>query len=591
MARIVRAHILLAALAVAATCAAAQSLDAIVASKEAALSRLADQARATHARRCSALTGCNSLNADCSVHACGNHFPGSRGFNCTRGFGEDPSMCGSSCGGLVRSLNASVLRFPTGVDTSDGDLQAFACSSKGMQATFEAELRSGAITAWEYVGHSSGSIRIYPGAAQARNGRSSCGDYDARLRPWYIAASSGPKDVVLVVDVSGSMGASDGTGGTRMSSTRNAVIAILRSLTQNDRVSVVLFNHDARELRSQTRLQRATPATVDAYVAAMSTVYADGGTSFLTGFRRAFTLLEASQGEGANCNTAVLFLTDGVTGDALTTIQSEISASQARLNNRAVIFTYSMGSGADTAKPQAIACANDGMWDSIASGVDPLTRMRGYFQYIAAGVNSSVARWTSVYEDAFGLGQMVTAALPVYDSLGGVRTLVGVVGTDVTMAELERFGDSATTVISRLFLRSSQCTNFTLSECERQLLRSQSPSGYQCPGQRTVAQCQQADDVVVVSPCAGVSGGLNSVLCDAMKDPVSRVVDGVPFTTTEATCCHDCLTPGASSPATANGQTGPGRVGEGAPNTPSSAPKATLASMLLVVIAVAASAL
>lgn len=28
---------------------------------------------------------------------------------------------------------------------------------------------------------------------------------DPRIRPWYVAASSGPKDVVIVLDVSGSM--------------------------------------------------------------------------------------------------------------------------------------------------------------------------------------------------------------------------------------------------------------------------------------------------------------------------------------------------------------------------------------------------
>lgn len=32
-----------------------------------------------------------------------------------------------------------------------------------------------------------------------------CGADDPRIRPWYVAASSGPKDVVIVLDVSGSM--------------------------------------------------------------------------------------------------------------------------------------------------------------------------------------------------------------------------------------------------------------------------------------------------------------------------------------------------------------------------------------------------
>ena len=33
----------------------------------------------------------------------------------------------------------------------------------------------------------------------------SCGSFDPQVYPWYIAASSGPKNVILVLDASGSM--------------------------------------------------------------------------------------------------------------------------------------------------------------------------------------------------------------------------------------------------------------------------------------------------------------------------------------------------------------------------------------------------
>lgn len=35
--------------------------------------------------------------------------------------------------------------------------------------------------------------------------REECYGYDPRRRPWFVAASSGPKDLVLVLDTSGSM--------------------------------------------------------------------------------------------------------------------------------------------------------------------------------------------------------------------------------------------------------------------------------------------------------------------------------------------------------------------------------------------------
>ncbi|GBG27566.1 Voltage-dependent calcium channel subunit alpha-2/delta-2 [Hondaea fermentalgiana] len=50
-------------------------------------------------------------------------------------------------------------------------------------------------------------------------------DFDARQRPWYASAASGQKDVVLVIDVSGSM------TGTRIALARDAVKAVLRTFT------------------------------------------------------------------------------------------------------------------------------------------------------------------------------------------------------------------------------------------------------------------------------------------------------------------------------------------------------------------------
>ena len=53
---------------------------------------------------------------------------------------------------------------------------------------------------WSYFGAHNGLFRKVPAILQE-----TCGIYDPRRRPWFVAASSGPKDVVIVIDVSGSM--------------------------------------------------------------------------------------------------------------------------------------------------------------------------------------------------------------------------------------------------------------------------------------------------------------------------------------------------------------------------------------------------
>ena len=73
-------------------------------------------------------------------------------------------------------------------------------------------------------------FRSYPAGAED-------GDYDPRLRPWYTITANGPKDVVVVVDVSGSMSSSN-----RMDLTKNALKALVDSLAPTDRLGLVEFS-------------------------------------------------------------------------------------------------------------------------------------------------------------------------------------------------------------------------------------------------------------------------------------------------------------------------------------------------------------
>lgn len=57
-----------------------------------------------------------------------------------------------------------------------------------------------------YFGSNFGLFRGFPAYYQGSS--SSCSDYDPRFRPWYVAATSGSKNIVLIIDVSGSMSGS-----------------------------------------------------------------------------------------------------------------------------------------------------------------------------------------------------------------------------------------------------------------------------------------------------------------------------------------------------------------------------------------------
>merc|ERR1719359_287117 len=65
---------------------------------------------------------------------------------------------------------------------------------------------------------------------------------DPRFRSWYAEAASGPKDVILVLDTSGSMG---NTG--RMKKMQEAVGWVINTLSKYDRAAVVSFSSTAKQ--------------------------------------------------------------------------------------------------------------------------------------------------------------------------------------------------------------------------------------------------------------------------------------------------------------------------------------------------------
>lgn len=59
--------------------------------------------------------------------------------------------------------------------------------------------------------------------------------------------------------------------------------------------------------------------------------------------------------------------------------------------------------------------------------------MQGLSQYLQHHMNLKRPVWSSIYEDAFGFGKMVTVSMPVMIN----QTKKGVAGIDVTIATLK----------------------------------------------------------------------------------------------------------------------------------------------------------
>ena len=64
-------------------------------------------------------------------------------------------------------------------------------------------------------------------------------DYDPRFRPWYVTATSGGKNVILMVDISGSM------DGNRINLAKEAAKSVINTLSNNDFIGVITFSSTA----------------------------------------------------------------------------------------------------------------------------------------------------------------------------------------------------------------------------------------------------------------------------------------------------------------------------------------------------------
>ena len=124
-----------------------------------------------------------------------------------------------------------------------------------------------------YVGTSLGSFRAYPTIRSYDDSLGTCTDYDPRFRPWYVTAISGAKNVILLIDTSGSMYRD------RIKIAKDATSAVINTLSNNDFVAVISFSGDASTVFS-SRIIRATSNNKESFTTSINDLEAVGQTNY-----------------------------------------------------------------------------------------------------------------------------------------------------------------------------------------------------------------------------------------------------------------------------------------------------------------------
>jgi Ca-activated chloride channel family protein len=192
-------------------------------------------------------------------------------------------------------------------------------------------------------------------ATPGKAGATACRDGDGyalmlRFKPILPESARPPRDVVFIVDRSGSM------AGESMAEARAALLLGLRSLREGDRFDVIGFGSGMEKVfngpveYNQDNLDRA--------VAAVGGWDADlGGTEILAP-------LESALGNAARGRLlSVLLLTDGEVGN-----EAEVIALAGKHRAHARVFSFGIGRGASGSLIRGVARASGGMAEFIFPG-------------------------------------------------------------------------------------------------------------------------------------------------------------------------------------------------------------------------------
>ncbi|XP_064417335.1 voltage-dependent calcium channel subunit alpha-2/delta-1 isoform X2 [Latimeria chalumnae] len=292
---------------------------------------------------------------------------------------------------------------------------------------------------WQVFGSATGLARYYPASPWVESRRTSnkIDLYDVRRRPWYIQGAASPKDMLILVDVSGSV------SGLTLKLIRTSVSEMLETLSDDDYVNVVSFNNDAKNVSCFNNLVQANVRNKKVLKDAVHLISAKGITDYKKGFTFAFQQLMNFNVSRANCNKIIMLFTDGGEERAQEIFDKYNTEKKVR------VFTFSVGQhNYDKGPIQWMACTNKGYYYEIPSIGAIRINTQEYLDVLGrpmvlAGERAKQVQWTNVYLDALELGLVITGTLPVFNLTKdhndkSNQLILGVMGIDVSLEDIKR---------------------------------------------------------------------------------------------------------------------------------------------------------
>uniref|UniRef100_A0AAQ4PEU3 Calcium voltage-gated channel auxiliary subunit alpha2delta 4 n=1 Tax=Gasterosteus aculeatus aculeatus TaxID=481459 RepID=A0AAQ4PEU3_GASAC len=340
---------------------------------------------------------------------------------------------------LPVNTQLSNIQVPTNVYNRDPDILNGVYMSEALNDVFIDNFQKDPTLTWQYFGSAAGFFRLYPGIQWIPD-ENGVVTFDCRNRNWYIQAATSPKDVVIVVDVSGSM------KGLRLTIAKHTINTILDTLGENDFVNIVAVSARVETLDPQAEIQLLRSFKI--HFLLVDGLHVKGEGKVKNAMKESFKILnEVSLGQGSLCNQAIMLITDGAMED-FQSVFEEFNWPERRVR----VFTYLIGREMTFAENvKWIACNNKGYYTHVSTLADVQENVMEYLHVLSRPMvinHDHDIIWTEAYMDsvlfnsqAQSLLLMTSVAMPVFSKKKETLShgiLLGVVGTDVALKELMR---------------------------------------------------------------------------------------------------------------------------------------------------------
>ncbi|KAK9720903.1 von Willebrand factor type A domain [Popillia japonica] len=296
------------------------------------------------------------------------------------------------------NTNHSAVHVPSNVYERSKEVIKGIKWSESLDNIFKSNYEGDPTLSWQYFGSSTGFMRQYPAMIWSQE---PIDLFDCRTRSWYIEAASSPKDVVILVDRSGSM------TGMRREIARHVVNNILDTLGNNDYVNIFTFSNttDPTIECFDEMLVQANLANIRVLKESMSSFRTEQIANFSLALTTAFQLLQnyRENASGAQCNQAIMLITDGVQYNYKEIFEKYNWQNRPFMPVR--VFTYLIGSEvSDVREVKWMACANQGYYVHLSTYAEVREEVLQYIPVMARPMvlnpkQRPVPTWSPVYAD------------------------------------------------------------------------------------------------------------------------------------------------------------------------------------------------